>query len=253
MAMIRATPAYNWASATRHGACVTEDRRFSQPLYTVAQTSRYVGMPVSTLATWAKGYTKHFPARPDVRQGPVVTSLPATPGQPCIPFVGLVEATVVQAFRETGLPLQRVRKAISVLADQGELDHALASSRLYTDGAQVLYDYAREEDDRVLRLLTVVASGQRVFHEVITGYLKRISFDDTWPTGLVLPITERDVLKVDPAVASGDPIFMHGGAPLSAVVSRRSAGESAKEIARDYEVPLEDVEDALSAVLPAAA
>ncbi len=231
-----------------------EDLRFTRPLYTVAQASRYVGMPPSTLATWAKGYTKRFPDRPMVSQGPVVTSVPAsTPAGPTIPFIGLVEATVVQAFRQTGLPLQRVRRALQVLADQGELAHALASERLYTDGAQVLYDYASESGDQMLRLLTVVDSGQRVFHEVIVDYLRRITFDDTWATGLVLPVTEHDVLRVTPAVASGDPIFLRGGAPLSAVLSRARAGESVASIAADYEVPRSDVEEALGAVLPQAA
>lgn len=231
-----------------------EDLRFTRPLYTVAQASRYVGMPPSTLATWAKGYTKRFPDRPMVSQGPVVTSVPAsTPAGPTIPFIGLVEATVVQAFRQTGLPLQRVRRALQVLADQGELAHALASERLYTDGAEVLYDYASESGDQMLRLLTVVDSGQRVFHEVIVDYLRRITFDDTWATGLVLPVTEHDVLRVTPAVASGDPIFLRGGAPLSAVLSRARAGESVASIAADYEVPRSDVEEALGAVLPQAA
>ena len=233
---------------------MADDLRFTRPLYTVAQASRYVGMPPSTLTTWAKGYTKHFADRPMVRQGPVITSvLPSGVSGPTIPFIGLVEATVVQAFRQTGLPLQRVRRALQVLADQGELSHALASQRLYTDGAQVLYEYASESGDQMLRLLTVVDSGQRVFHEVIADYLRRITFDDTWATGLVLPVTKRDVLRVSPAVASGDPIFLRGGAPLSAVISRAKAGEPLSSIAADYEVPTADVEEALGAVLPQAA
>ncbi|MCY4258928.1 MAG: hypothetical protein OXC91_01515 [Rhodobacteraceae bacterium] len=47
-------------------------------------------------------------------------------------------ATVVQAFRRTGLPLQRIRKALSILADQGELEYALASRQLFSDGASIL-------------------------------------------------------------------------------------------------------------------
>ena len=107
--------------------------------------------------------------------------------------------------RQTGLPLQRIRKALHVLNEQGELPHALASKRLYTEGAQVLYEYASSSGDRVLRLLTVVDSGQRVFHEVISGYLKRITFEDAWATGLILPITADPILRVQPDVASGDP------------------------------------------------
>jgi len=185
---------------------VADDLRFTEPRYTVADAARYVGMPPSTLASWAKGYTKHFADRPTVKQGPVITSLPSVTGSGAtIPFIGLVEATVVQAFRQTGLPLQRVRRALQVLADQGELEHALASKRLYTDGAQVLYDYASTSGDQLLRLLTVVDSGQRVFHEVISDYLRRITFEDSWATGLILPVTRRELLRVRPTVASGDP------------------------------------------------
>ncbi len=232
---------------TLTGATVTDDPRFTRPLYTVAQAARYVGMPPSTLASWAKGYTKRFDDRADVRQGPVITSVPGAGVGPTIPFIGLVEAAVVQAFRGTDLPLQRVRRALDVLADQGELDHPLASRRLYTDGARVLFDYASESGDGMLRLLTVIDSGQRVFHEVIADYLRRITFDDTWATGLVLPVTTGDLLRVAPDVAAGDPLFLRGGAPLSAVVSRFKAGERVAEIADDYDVPVDDVQEALRA------
>ncbi len=57
---------------------------------------------------------------------------------------------------------------------------------------------ANSSGDQLLRLLTVVDSGQRVFHEVISDYLKRITFEDTSATALALPITEA----TDPASSS---------------------------------------------------
>lgn len=222
------------------------DSRFSQPLYTVAQAARLVGMPPSTLTTWARGYRNRFPDRPDVVQGPVITAVkPDSPGAPSIPFGGLVEATVVQAFRRTELPLQRIRRALSVLEQQGRLRHALASKRLYTDGAQVLFDYATESEDGQLRLLTVVEDGQRVFHEVIQDYLTRIHFEDDWASELIVPVTERPILRIRPEIAAGDALFMHGGAPLSAVLSRYQAGESIESLVADYEVPAEDLREAI--------
>ena len=40
--------------------------RFEVPLYTVTDAARIVDVPVSTLSTWAQGYTRRFPDRPDV-------------------------------------------------------------------------------------------------------------------------------------------------------------------------------------------
>lgn len=205
-------------------------------------------MSPSTLSSWAKGYEHRFRGRSTVTKGPVVTSLPARSGA-TIPFVGLVEAMVVQAFRRTDLPLQRIRKALDVLAAEGDIAHPLASRRLYTDGAEVLYDYATDAGDGQLRLLTVVSSGQRVFHEVVDSYLRRVHFaDDPWACEVIVPVTRREVLRVRPGVASGDPVFIVGGAPLSAVISRRKAGESIASLSDDYGIPTEDLSEALDAV-----
>ena len=232
---------------------VIEDERFTRRLYTVSEAARLVGMSPSTLRTWSHGYKKTFTDRPPVKQGPVITAIEnGSSDRRSIPFIGLVEATVVQAFRRTGLPLQRIRKALEVLASQGVLEHALASQQMYSDGANVLYNYADQHKDQQLRLLTltVVQTGQRVFHEVIDEYLKRITFGDEWATELILPVTERHLLRVVPGVAAGDALFMDGGAPLSAVRSRAAAGEPLKSIAADYGTPAKDLREALGAIWP---
>lgn len=228
---------------------MTEDRRFTQGLYSVPEAARLVGMSPSTLSTWAHGYERHFPDRSTVKQSPVITALRSEDDR-TIPFIGLVEATVVQAFRRTGLPMQRLRRAIEVLSTQGELEHALASRQLYTDGANILCDYARREADGQLRLLTVVSSGRRVFHEVIQEYLARITFGDTWASELVVPVTDRPVLRVRPGIGGGTPMFVNGGAPLGAVYSRFRGGESIASIAADYDVPADDISEALRAIWP---
>ena len=229
------------------------DGRFDRRLYTVAGAARYVGMHPSTLATWALGYERHPAGRPVVKQAPVITALDGLDtNRRSIPFVGPVEAAVVQAFRQTGLPMQRIRRALEVLVKEGELEHALASRKLFSDGANVLYDYAASENDRQLRLLTVVDSGQRVFHEVIQEYLQRITFGDDWATALILPVTKRPLLRVVPDVAGGDPLFMEGGAPLSAIRSRVAGGETMESITADYEVPVADITEALHAIWPTA-
>ena len=233
----------------RRGAI--EDERFTRRLYTVAGAARLVGMSPSTLRTWSHGYKRRLSNSKRVKQGPVITALEnGSKDQRSIPFIGLVEAAVVQAFRNTGLPLQRIRKALEILANDGELERALASRQLFSDGASVLYDYATRSQDKQLRLLTVVHTGQRVFHEVIGDYLERITFGDTWATELILPVTDRPLLRVMPEVAGGDAIFVEGGATLSAVWSRAAAGEPLMSIASDFGTPVDQIEEALCAIWP---
>jgi uncharacterized protein (DUF433 family) len=231
---------------------MTRDIRFDEPLYSVTEAAAYVGVPRSTIVSWARGYERQPQGRRPVHDEPLLTTIGTS--RLTIPFIGLAEALVLAAFRETGLPMQRIRPALDRLRDEHELDHALASQRLYTDGANVIYDYARAHGDKRLRLLTVVVSGQRVFHEVIDRYLRRITYGaDGFASRFVLPITEAALLEVDPNRAFGQPIFIHGAARLADVRGRVVAGESVTSVAEDYGVPFDDVVAALAETSRAAA
>jgi len=227
------------------------DPLFTKPLYTVSEAAGYLGVPRSTFSSWVHGYVRSEPGRRPVRGEPLLTSI----GERglTVPFIGLAEGMALAAFRETGLPLQRIRPALARLAEEHELGHALASKHLFTDGAEILYDYARAHADKQLRLLTVVRTGQRVFHDVIDRYLRRITYGDEWATRLALPITEELILIADPSRAFGQPIFLHGGARLADVASRVRAGEPVASVADDYGVPLDDVTAALASSSAAAA
>lgn len=228
--------------------------RFETPLYTTAEAARFVGVPTSTFATWAKGYVRQPPARRAVIGTPVVTSFTAERGYPSIPFVGLAEAMVLAAFRHSGVSLQHIRRAVAIISKEIGLDHALASHRLYMDGAVILYDYAEAERDNELSGLTEVVSRQRVFAPVIKEYLTRIEYGrDGWATRLVSPATPKPLVLADPERSFGQPIFIHGGVRVEDVLDRWRAGEPLVEVAEDFGVPPGDVEDILRVSLPAAA
>lgn len=227
------------------------DTRFSVPLYTVAQAARYVRVPRSTFQSWAKGYEVNAEPGRRVCGDPVITALPAGPGRPAIPFIGLAEGMVLAAFRQAGVSLQHIRQAIPVLEERVGLDHALASQRLYSNGAVILYDYAhsREVGDdaaRDLAGLTRVVDGQQVFADVVRDYLQRITYgDDGFAVELTLPYGYHDILRIRPEQAGGRPLFVRGRAPLDAVIARWRAGERMADIAADFEIPGEDLEDAI--------
>ena len=227
------------------------DPRFEKPLYTVTEAASYLGVPRSTFDTWVRGYERRPAGKRVVKGKGLLTSIPGE--RLTIPFIGLAEGMVLAAFRETGLPLQRIRPALLKLEKEMGLEHALASKRLFTDGAELLFDYAESHGDKQLRLLTVVRTNQRVFHDVIDQYLKLIAYEDGWAARVTLPITREPLLVADPQRAFGQPIFVHGAARLADVIGRIEAGEDERAVAEDFGVPLEDVRAALASPLRAAA
>jgi uncharacterized protein (DUF433 family) len=224
------------------------DDRFTLPLYTLAEAANNLGVPQSTFARWARGYTDTRPTGRATVSEPIVTSLGAR--GTVVPFVGLAEGMVLAAIRRAGVPLQRIRPALTALERELGVAHALASRSLYTDGAEVLYDFAggRSVDpdlrDRVNELV-VLRSGQRVFTDVVRSYLRRITYrDDGWAGRVELPAYRVAKVVADPRINFGQPFFRHGGARVEDVLDRWYAGEDWAALAEDYGIPAREIEDA---------
>lgn len=225
--------------------------RFSTALYTVKEVARYLDVPRSTLNSWAHGYRNRPEGRREVVGAPILTTLRRqTTRLPVIPFIGLAEGAVLTAIRRSGVPLQRIRPALEQLDGQFGLSHALASRRLYTDGAEVLVDYAESADDPVLaraaRELVVVRNGQHVFNDIVDAYLQRLDFDEQGYVRLVrLPAYDVAEIVVDPDRGFGQPVFARGGARLEDALDLFGAGEPLGVVAEEYGIPLDYLEDAV--------
>jgi Putative DNA-binding HTH domain len=209
-----------------------DDPRAVRPLLTVREAAASSGVAESTFRNWARGYGMQARDRRLVVGEPVVTALPVRAPAASIPFIGVAEGLVLLAFRRTGVPLQRIRPALKVLEERIGLEHALACRRLYSDGAEVLFDYAETSGDRDARELVVARSGQTVFAEVVADYLRLITFaEDGWPARLRVPTYSVASVVIDPARAFGQPPFEHGSARVVDVLDRWRAGESFGELA----------------------
>jgi uncharacterized protein (DUF433 family) len=222
-----------------------DDPRIARPAFTLREAAAYLGLPNSTLHSWA---------RPGGDATPVITCFPPHGREATLPFIGFAEAYVLAVFRRAGVPMQRIRPAVEVLSTGIGVEHALASKRLYTDGAEVLYDFAASEHDEELRGLTVVRTGQRQFAEVVRDYLKRITYgDDGWASQVRLPAYERAQVVVNPRRAFGMPLVVHGGARVEDLIDRFKAGDTLADIAEDFGVPEPEVEDVVRVATRAAA
>ncbi|MFZ0386222.1 MAG: DUF433 domain-containing protein [Solirubrobacteraceae bacterium] len=210
------------------------DDRVRRPLFTLRECAAYLDIPAPTLHQWA---------RPSDGPG-LVTIFPRAGRAATVPFVGFAEAYVLSALRHAGVPMQRIRPAVARLSAEVGLDHALASQSVYTDGAELIFDYATISDDDAL--LTVVRTGQEHLTEVIREYLKRISYGgDGWAERIQLPAYLVAGVIVDPERAFGQPLVVDGGARVEDLVDRFRAGDSVADIAADFGVPQGEVEDVI--------
>jgi len=230
------------STAIPHRAIERHDRRLSVPLFTLRESSAYLHTPVSTLRAWAHPKDGE----------PLVTVLPSAGRRATVPFVGFAEAFVLGALRRAGVPPQRIRPAVAKLNAEIGLDHALASQRVYTEGAELIFDYATHSDDEAL--LIVARTGQQQVAEIVREYLGHITYgDDGWAERLRLPAYTKAVVTVGSRHAFGQPIVVHGGARVEDLVDRFQAGDGFTEIAADFGVPAEEVEDVIRVALRLAA
>lgn len=233
--------------------------RFNTPLYGIGEAAEYLAVPVSTFTNWAYGYVRARPGGGSIVGAPVVTAFPVTRrGDAVVPFIGLAEGYALAAFRHAGVPLQRIRPAIEALRRELGVDYALASRRLFTDGAEVLYDFAEHATDAAVgestRELVVVRNNQRVFSEVVDGYLRRVEFSaDGYAQLIRLPQYRVAEVIVDPDHGFGRPRFTHGGARLEDVLDLFRSGEPVAVVAGEFGLNHEEVEDALRVATRSAA
>lgn len=221
----------------------TKDPRFTAPLYTVREAAYYLRRPRTTVEGWVHG-------RGGI--GPLVSSSPSAVRLHAeVPFIGLAEALVVNLLRRRGVSMPNIRRALDELAKEMTLDYALASRRLSTDGVEVFFRYAEQTGVPEVGHMAEVIKQQYVLAGVLDGGMTIVSFsEDGWAGRLVLPFGTRELIEVDPQRAFGKPLFINGGAPLTSVLDRLTAREPIGSVARDFDVPVEDIEDLLLAFIP---
>ena len=235
-------------------ATLTKDDRFTVPLYTLGEAASYLRVPKSTLTTWADGYEHRRLERQGVRTvrgASIVTAVPSrSRGHARLPFIGIAEAYVLNAFRRAGVPMQRIRPSLDWLIDHVG-PHALASRNLYTDGAEVLWEFAQQTgkdspDSAFARGLIVPRSGQYVFKEIVQRYLQQVSFsDDDYANMIRLPQYRHANIVLDPRRGYGQPIFANSGTRVSDSLGPLRAGESFEAVSTAYGVPVSELQDAV--------
>ncbi len=213
-----------------------------QPAYTVAEGARYLKVASATLRSWVVG-RPYLKASGPARTNPLIH--PARKVPPTLSFWNLIEAHVLRSLRtEHGVSMDALRKAIVYAQKSLNVERLLLSPELRTDAGRLLLE-------RYGQLIELSASGQIAMRRMFAEHLARVEWDQwSFPVRLYpftasgLPMANRPI-SIDPTIAFGRPVIANKGISTAAIAERIDAGESAVDVAADYDMTEGDIEEAV--------
>lgn len=218
----------------------TDIRQF--PSYSIREASHYLRIPVSTIRCWVFG--QHYPVSKGRSRSQPLIRLPDR-NPPLLSFMNLCEIHVINAIRrEHEISLQKVRTALDYVKKEFKKERPLIEKIFETDGIDLFVsEYSA--------LINVTSGGQTEMKECLQAYLKRIEYDEHGIVWKLYPfIRKRDlnepkVIVIDPHLSFGRPVIQGTGIATEVIAERYKAGESVNDLAADYSITNEQIEEAI--------
>ena len=214
----------------------------NQPAYPLSEAARYLKLPAATLRAWTLG--RPYPtAHGKGHFSPLIR--PATSGPASLSFWNLIEAHVIRALRtEHGIPIKALRETVSFSERKLGVERLLLSPDLRSGAGRLFIE-------RYGELIDLPASGQLAMRQVFDAHLNRVTWDDARFPARLHPFVLGDAtsparsIAIDPAISFGRPVILSRGISTAAIVSRIDAGETPADLALDYDLTTEDIDDAV--------
>lgn len=212
------------------------------PAYTLAEAARYLRLPPATLRSWVLG--RRYPVTGGAGHfHPLIR--PASRQPPLLSFWNLIEAHVVRSLRtEHGVPVQALRQALGYAEKRLHIRRLLLRQELCTDAGDLFLE-------RYGRLINLSASGQLAMRRMFAEHLKRVEWDERMFPVRLFPFVSAGApapdhpIAIDPQISFGRPVVLRMGISTAAIADRIDVGESVIEIAEDYELSPDEIEQAV--------
>ncbi|MDR2012382.1 MAG: DUF433 domain-containing protein [Rhodanobacter sp.] len=214
-----------------------------QPAYPLAEASRYLKVAPATLRAWFVG--RRYPKGVGTAHSkPLIR--PAKNPPPVLSFWNLIEAHVLRSLRtEHAVKMDALRRAIDYAQRSLNIDRLLLSPELRTDAGKLLLE-------RYGELIELSASGQIAMRHVFKEHLARVEWDEwQFPVRLYpftssrVANTEKRSIAIAANIAFGRPVLAHAGITTATIAERIDSGESVTDLADDYDLSTEEIEEAV--------
>lgn len=206
-------------------------RRLYLPGFRVKEAARYAGISPQTVSYWHRG-----------REGTSAT-LPGRPPRAALSWMELIEVAIVAVMRQSGLSLQKIRRAREYAAQHLSSEYPFADYEFKTDGQGILLELDQVEPiGGKDKIIICDQDGQLAWKQIIKRRFETFDYQDD----LVVrwhPAGRNSPILMDPRIGFGAPT-VHG-TPTWAIKGRYEAGETIDDIASDFEIEEPDVRIAL--------
>ena len=212
------------------------------PSYGVTEASHYLRIPIATLRSWVLGrYYSTESGRQFFR--PIISIPDKKPS--LLSFMSLVEAHVLDAIRrQHSVSLKNIRTALAYLQRKFPSKHPLADQTFETDGLDLFIQ-------KYGHLINISQDGQLAMKNLLEAHLQRIERSPSGAPIKLYPFTRKKEIKepkavvIDPYVSFGRPVLAGTGIATAVIAERYKAGESMHELAKDYDRPQDEIEEAI--------
>jgi uncharacterized protein (DUF433 family) len=203
------------------------------PIYGVAEAAQYLRVPRATLAYWLRGGNS---------VPPIIELTSKSPAR--LSFSNLLECHVLSSLRAIyDVRLPKVRKSLVILAKFVNHRHPLINQVFKTDRRDLFIDHLGE-------VINLSKNGQIQIRSVVELYLERVQPDPHglfrfYPFVMERTANEPRLILIHPAVSFGKPVISGTGISTAVVASRFNARESIGDLATEYGVTPQQIEEAI--------
>lgn len=194
----------------------------------------------ATLRTWVRG-------RSQQPSGAATTPLIRLPELDMLElsFSNVIEALVLRALRTThGVKMSGIRVALDYVSTQLEIDRLFLREDLLASPGNIFLE-------RYGQLINLNQAGQHAMRDVLEAHLQRVGYDAQGAPFRFFPLTRDEVVGapkvvvVDPRFSFGRAMTENRGIGTNTIACRFHAGESVLDLADDYGLAAEEIEEAI--------
>ena len=208
----------------------------TRPLYGHAESDYLAGVTRGTSRRWLKGY--HYKGVDEERIDQPPVTLRDDPAAPGVSFTDLVEVAAIGRLKSRGFNLRDIRGIVTAAQEILGVPRPLTSETFKISGRDAFV----AAEGHLINVSTT--RRQTAWESVLAPFLETLEYEQLlarrwWPLG------DDKAILIDPSYAFGLPVVAGSSVRTEIIFERFSVDETREEIADDFRLTAEQVDNAL--------